>query len=1011
MSAKSGPKGKSEEVRKKPARAPARSGGKGAHLPARLSEQLIISSIDGILAFDLECRYTLWNPAMEKISGINREQAIGRCAFDLFPFLKESGEDYYFYEALHGRSLISTERPYTVPESGREGYFEGHYSPLHDETGAIIGALAIIRDVTERRRAADESVRLEREEATRSAVQTSEKNLAFLADLSKSLNSSLDVDLTLERVSRLTLPVLGDMCIIDVLDEDSSVKRVAVSHLLPEKLSMLEELKRLYPPSWESPQPQGRVLRSGKPELLERVSEDVIKRHTRSQHHFDLIRAIGIRSHLAVPLSVHGEIRGVISFGTTESDRRYSPTDLRLAEEVSQRAAYAIEHARLYKDAQDEIAERMRVESALRASEQRFARFMQYLPGLAWIKDTSGRYIYVNEAAQNAFGKRREEILGRTDTALFPPVTAAQFQDNDRRALSGGEGIQTIEYLEHTDGQTHASVVNKFPIPDADGKVTAVGGVAFDITKLLTTEAALRESEIRFRQLVENIDDVFWVFDPVADRLLYLSDAYERVWGRTCQSALVRPKSMLEAVHPEDRARASTALSAQAEGKLTNETYRIIRPDSEVRWIWDRGYPVRDSAGAVYRVCGIAEDVTERRAIEEKLRQRADDLALVDNRKDAFLAILSHELRNPLAPLKNAVEILKRSEQNGSRLSDLRDTMERQVSTLTRLTDELLDISRVNRGKILLKKELIDPCTALKNSVETSMPLIEKLGHTLSIDLPADDIRLNADRVRFEQIVTNLLNNAAKYTPDGGALRLSAKREGQQLVVTVADNGIGFRPDALSKIFEPFQQGERVTERSQEGLGIGLALVKGLVELHGGTISARSAGTGRGSEFELRLPLASDAERGETPSAPRSARIQTHEHTGARILIVDDNREAARTLGLLLQMEGYEVRCIYDGETGVAIAGDFTPHAVLLDLGMPYPDGYEVARRIRNLENCSSTLLIAMTGYGRSDDFRRTKEAGFDAHLVKPVSVRAIVDVLSRSKLSDDSTAAPKTIA
>ena len=309
---------------------------------------------------------------------------------------------------------------------------------------------------------------------------------------------------------------------------------------------------------------------------------------------------------------------------------------------------------------------RRRAEEALRASEQRFAGFMQHLPGLAWIKDLQGRYVYANDAAERAFRTARADLYGKTDEEIFPPETAAQFRENDRRALAGGSGVQMVETLEHEDGILHHSVVSKFPIPGPDGKAALVGGMAIDVTDLKRAKQVLEESEQRFRQLAENIQEVFWMSDPLKNEVLYVSPAYEKLWGRSCQSLYEQPRSFLDAIYPEDRERVVASFEGQRCGKTTDVEYRVVRPDGSVRWVRDRSFPVMSRAGGVYRVAGIAEDVTEGKKFEGALRE-------ADRRKDEFLAMLAHELRNPLAPIRNALQVLKLPKADAAVVGRARD--------------------------------------------------------------------------------------------------------------------------------------------------------------------------------------------------------------------------------------------------------------------------------------------------------------------------------------------------
>ncbi len=301
----------------------------------------------------------------------------------------------------------------------------------------------------------------------------------------------------------------------------------------------------------------------------------------------------------------------------------------------------------------EDVTERKRVEEALRQSEQRFARFMDHLPGLAWIKDLKGCYVYANDAAVRAFRGTRDALYGRTDDEIFPPETAAQFKQNDHKALLSEAGVQVIETLEQPDGIVHHSVVSKFPILGAGGNPALVGGMAIDVTDRLRAEKVLAESEERFRQLAENVNEIFWMTDPQTTQLLYISPAFERVWGRPCQTLYENPRSFMDAVHPDDRERVRIAvLENQSRGEQTDKEYRVVRPDGSIRWVRDRAFPVRNTEGQFYRLVGVIDDYTERKLAEEALKE-------ADRRKDEFLATLAHELRNPLAPIRNSLQILK----------------------------------------------------------------------------------------------------------------------------------------------------------------------------------------------------------------------------------------------------------------------------------------------------------------------------------------------------------------
>jgi signal transduction histidine kinase/ActR/RegA family two-component response regulator len=387
----------------------------------------------------------------------------------------------------------------------------------------------------------------------------------------------------------------------------------------------------------------------------------------------------------------------------------------------------------------------------------------------------------------------------------------------------------------------------------------------------------------------------------------------------------------------------------------------------------------------------LRESEARLRAQAEELGRLYEALREADRRKDSFLATLAHELRNPLAPIRNAVQILKQQAPPEPNLQAARDIIERQVRHMVRLIDDLLDTSRITQGKLELRRERIALATVIEQALETIRP---HLGHELAVSLPEERIELDADPVRLAQVFSNLLNNACKYTEKGGRIRLGAERDGGEVVVTVKDSGIGISPDHLPRLFEMFAQLDYGRERARGGLGIGLWLCRWLVELHGGSIAARSEGQGKGSEFIVRLPIAAGPGSRERRSAEAPAQAA---HMARRILVVDDVRDSAESLATLLRMDGHEVDTAYDGLQALEKARAMKPDLVLLDLGLPELDGYGVCRAIRATRWGASASIVAMTGWGQDEDRRKSGDAGFDAHLVKPVDHAALVQLLRSS--------------
>ena len=530
---------------------------------------------------------------------------------------------------------------------------------------------------------------------------------------------------------------------------------------------------------------------------------------------------------------------------------------------------------------------------------------------------------------------------------------------------------------------------------DADGTPTHLIGINFDITEQKQAEETRQESEARFRLLADNSDQVFWFAELEPELIVYVSQAFEQLWGVSPDRLYENPRLWIEMIHPEDRSNVQQAFENWVIGQedTYDIAYRILRHDGEVRWINDRGIVLGFKDGRPYKLCGIATDITERKRVEEERRE-------ADRRKDEFIATLAHELRNPLAPIRNVISLLQLKGSLQPDVQRARDVISRQTDHLTRLIDDLLDVSRITSDKLELRKERVHLAEVVNLAVESSHPLIDQHHHKLSLLLPGEPIYLNADKIRLAQVIMNLLSNAAKYTPEGGRITLSAEHNGDEVAVRVTDNGVGIAPDQLPKIFDMFYQANRSYEQLHGGLGIGLTLARRLVEMHGGQVAAHSAGINQGSEFVVRLPIFVE----QLQPQKETARAETATATVRRILVVDDYGENAETLAELLRVEDNEVEIAHDGLKAVEIAEKFRPSVVLLDIGMPKLNGYEAARKIREQPWGRNMVLIAITGWGGENDRNRSREAGFNAHLLKPVNypeLAKLIADLSGCKLTD----------
>jgi len=431
-----------------------------------------------------------------------------------------------------------------------------------------------------------------------------------------------------------------------------------------------------------------------------------------------------------------------------------------------------------------------------------------------------------------------------------------------------------------------------------------------------------------------------------------------------------------------------SALARTLQGEVvTGQEILYHRGDGIKAWISVSGAPISDTSGAIVGGVVLVTDIDEEKRASEALRE-------ADRRKNEFLAILAHELRNPLAPISNAIQILTLRGDDPTLVAQTKEVMERQVHQMSRMVDDLLEVSRISRGKISLQMTPLDLAEVVATAVETSRPLVEAHRHTLTVSLPERPAHIKADGARLAQVLSNLLNNAAKYTEDGGRIDLIVEQAQGEAVIRVRDNGIGIAPERLPSVFDMFEQIEGAADRSHGGLGIGLTLARRLVEMHGGKIEAHSAGLGKGCEFLTRLPML--AQPATEPTLARAEEFPAPSASGPRrVLVVDDNVDSAESLAVLLRLYGHDVRLAHDGEAALEEARSFRPEVMFLDLGLPKMDGYEVARRLRLEPVMGGMTLVAMTGYGQEEERRRTREAGFHSHLVKPVDFDMLQELLS----------------
>ncbi len=567
--------------------------------------------------------------------------------------------------------------------------------------------------------------------------------------------------------------------------------------------------------------------------------------------------------------------------------------------------------------------------------------------------------------------------------------------DYESLSADAGEVLRTLKPFEHEakskDERWHC--VRIVPYYAADKRIDGVLITFEDITERKQGEEALRESEEKFRNLANLMSQFAWMTDANGS-IFWYNERWFEYTGTTLEE--MQGWGWQTVHHPDEIDRVVEKFKqCIAAGEAWEDTFPLRSKDGEYRWFLSRALPIRNEQGEIVSWFGTNTDIEDVRRAEEKLKE-------ADRRKDEFLATLAHELRNPLAPIRSGIEILRHSDYDKEKIEQALGIVERQTNHVIRLVDDLLDISRITEGKITLQKKRVELKTAIEMAIETSRELIESDEHQLTISLPDEPVYLEADLTRLAQVFLNLLNNAAKYTPMGGKIWLTAEKESNEIVVSIRDTGIGIAPEMLSSIFEMFSQIENSFSQTRSGLGIGLSIVEKLIKMHGGTIKAFSTGANNGSEFVLRLPLAAEQSASAESAQPhstineiaQSANLKMPENGTVshsklkRILVVDDNADAAEMLEILLSGDGHKVRTAFDGKTGIEAAKAFQPDICLLDIGLPDVNGYELARTLR--EMMPEVTLIALTGWGQTEDRRQSKEAGFDHHLVKPVDFETL---------------------
>jgi len=604
--------------------------------------------------------------------------------------------------------------------------------------------------------------------------------------------------------------------------------------------------------------------------------------------------------------------------------------------------------------------------------------------------DREWRFTYVNREAEKILGRSRDDLVGKVMWDEYPGVRGTPFETAYRGAMDDRKTASATAYY-----PDHERWYELHAYPASGGMSAFFRDVTDQKRDDAEHQRLASQSEERRRMYevaLSSTPDLVYVFD-LEHRFVYANEALLAMWGRRAADSYGKRLIELgyEPWHAEMHDREIDQVIA---------TRRPIRGEVPFtgtggRRVYDYIFvPVIGPAGDVVAVAGTTRDVTERQAAEQAIREQAEKLREADRAKDQFLATLAHELRNPLAPIRNASEILATLNVDDERLAWAQQVIHRQVDQMASLLDDLLNVARITQGKLELRIERVALATVIDTAIEAARPLIDAKEHRLTVELPTSGVVIDADPLRLSQIVSNLLTNAAKYTDRGGKIDLRATVEAGQLALSVSDNGIGLPSWALDKIFSMFSQVEGAGSRSEGGLGIGLALVKGLVDLQGGSVEARSEGPGKGSEFIVKLPLAA-AKLASLPVQPGENVATAGAVQSRKVLVADDNKDAANTLAMMLTMMGHEVFVAHHGEDALRLADECRPQVAVLDIGMPDMSGYEVARRLRIEPWAGAMTLVALTGFGQDDDKTRAYESGFDRHLTKPINTAQLCSIIA----------------
>lgn len=905
-------------------------------LDAKLHEQeqrLVLHLENSPLAaveWDADFRCIRWTKRAEAMFGWRAEDVTGLRIgeWEFIPEDDRAAVSQIMSNLTQGREAQNISSNRNIRRDGTQGHFEWYNSVRFDAAGQLISVLSLVLDVSERHRAEED---LRHTTSLLRAVTDTAVDPIFAKNATGQM--LLVNPAALQMIGKAANEVMGRTALEWLGDNVYSRMLMENDH---------------------------RVMSSGKTEEVEEV----------------LPTSRGLRTFLAVKSPLRddsGRVTGLVGIRRDITDSKKAAEALRASEALAQQAAARAD------------AEKGLLDAVLEAA-----------PVGVIVADAQGKLLRTNAANELLWGtipysQSIDEY--REWKGWWADQSARRGQPLDAhdwamaRALRGEVVRKDLVEVEPFDKpNSRRTIINSgAPVRDQEGRIIGAVVAQMDITDLIKAEDALRESEIRFRALADNISQLAWIADASGE-VIWVNQRWSEYTGTTLQQV---GRWQWQSLHHPDRLAGVVEKFTHhiRTGLPWEDTFPLRGRDGDYRWFLSRAVPLRDDSGQVTRWFGTNTDITDQRRAEDALRE-------ADQRKDEFIAMLAHELRNPLAPVRSAVQMLQKSSSSEpAQLARARDIINRQVAHMSRLIDDLLDVSRIARGKLELQKEVCDFAVIARETAEDYRASLEAAGLSLKVTSTTGPLWVECDPVRIAQMIGNYLQNAGRFTESGGKIEVRLEEDSlrQAARIVVEDNGSGIDPALLAHLFDAFRQADQGLARSKGGLGLGLALTKGLAQLHGGQVTAESAGAGKGAIFTLSLPL---TQRRHEQASNLSA---AQPFTGRRILIVEDNQDAAETLGLLLELVGHEVKLAFDGSAALPAAREFRPEVVISDIGLPGDmDGYAVARALREEPVFENLWLIALSGYADEESRRRSAASGFDLHLAKPVDFSALESTLAQ---------------